>query len=115
MNKTQLIRYSLGFVTSLLLTVVAYLLVTQTNVSVSMLLLAISVLAVIQLLVQLVCFLHLGDEAKPRWRTWTFVAMTGSLLLIVFGSIWIMKNLDYHMMPEHDINSRMIKESNKGF
>lgn len=115
MNKSQLTRYSLGFAVSLLLTVGAYLLVTQGSVASPAMLWTIATLAIVQLLVQLVCFLHLGDEARPRWRTWTFVAMTGSLLLIVFGSIWIMNNLDYHMMPQHDVDTRMIKESNKGF
>ena len=115
MNKSQLIRYSLGFVVSLLLTLGAYLLVTQASVNGSQLVLAVSILAMIQLLVQLVCFLHLSDETKPRLRTWTFVTMTGALLMIVFGSIWIMNNLDYNMMPKHETDTRMIKESNKGF
>lgn len=115
MNKSQVMRYSLGFAASVLLTLGAYLLVTQESASASILVMAISVLAVIQLLVQLVCFLHLGDETRPRWRMWSFVAMTGALLLVVFGSIWIMNNLDYNMMPKHETDAHMIKESNKGF
>ena len=115
MNQKQVIRYSLGFAGSVALTLAAYLLVTQSSVTGSLLLWVIAILAVIQLMVQLVCFLHLGEEDKPRWRMWAFVSMTGTLLLIIFGSIWIMNNLDYHMMPNHETDARMIKESNKGF
>lgn len=115
MNKTQIIRYSLGFVGSIALTLAAYLLVTQSSIDGSLLLWAIALLAIIQLFVQMVCFLHLGEEDRPRWRMWSFVSITGALLLIVFGSIWIMHNLGYHMMSEDETDAHMIEESNKGF
>ena len=115
MNKQQVIRYTLGFVGSVALTLAAYLLVTQSSVNGSLLLWAIAVLAIIQLFVQMICFLHLGEEDKPRWRMWAFVSMTGTLLLIIFGSIWIMNNLEYHMMGEDDTDAHMMQESNKGF
>lgn len=115
MNVTQVTRYSLGFIGSIVLTMTAYLLVTQSSAMGTPLILVISALAIIQLIVQLVAFLHLGDEARPRWRTWAFVGMTGSLLLIVFGSIWIMQNLDYNMMPAHETDARMMHERDKGF
>lgn len=115
MNVNQVTRYSVGFIGSIVLTVVAYLLVTQSSVMGMPLIIAISVLAIIQLVVQLVCFLHLGDETNPRWRVRAFIAMTGSLLLIVIGSIWIMKNLDYNMMPAHETDAHMMEERDKGF
>lgn len=115
MNKTQIIRYTLGFVASVSLTLGAYLLVTQTSVIGAVLLGAIAILAIVQLLVQLVCFLHLGDEDKPRWHTNAFIGMTGCMLLIVFGSIWIMDNLNYHMMTSEESDHKLIQESNKGF
>lgn len=115
MNKQQVIRYTLGFVGSVALTLAAYLFVTQSSVNGSQLLWAITGLAIIQLFVQMICFLHLGEEDRPRWRTWAFIAMTGALLLIVFGSIWIMNNLEYHMMNKGESDTSMIKESNKGF
>lgn len=115
MNKSQITRYSLGFVGSVALTLAAYLLVTQSSVSGTTLLAAIAILAIIQLFVQMICFLHLGEEDKPRWQTRAFIAMGGALLFIVFGSIWIMNNLDYHMMGGHETDAHMMQESNKGF
>ncbi|TAH32119.1 cytochrome o ubiquinol oxidase subunit IV [Candidatus Saccharibacteria bacterium] len=115
MNMNQIVRYSIGFAGSILLTLAAYLLVTQAALSGGILLAAITILAIIQFFVQMFYFLHLGEEARPRWRTLSFVAMAGVLLLIVFGSIWIMNNLNYHMMSPMETDQHMKRESNKGF
>ena len=44
-------------------------------------------------------FLHLGKETKPRWKLYVFGFMVSVVLIIVFGSIWIMNNLNYRMTP----------------
>jgi cytochrome o ubiquinol oxidase operon protein cyoD len=56
----------------------------------------VMIIAVIQLVVQLVFFLHLGQG--NRWKTITFVFAGLVVLIVVVGSIWIMHNLDYNMM-----------------
>ena len=53
-------------------------------------------LATLQLVAQLVFFQHLGRERKPRWNLIVFGFMLGVLAILVFGSLWIMKNLNYH-------------------
>ena len=58
---------------------------------------AIIFLAVVQLVVQLVFFLHLGRERQPRWNLLAFAFMAIVLLILVLGSLWIMNNLNYHM------------------
>ncbi len=55
-------------------------------------------LAIVQFFVQLFFFLHLGHESKPRWRILIFSFMLLVVVIVVFGSIWIMQNLDYHHM-----------------
>lgn len=115
MSPQQVIRYSLGFIASVVLTMIAYFLVTQSEGAGFVLIIAISVLAVLQLIVQLVWFLHLGEEERPRWRTKAFLAMSLTLLIVVIGSIWIMKNLDYNMMPAHEADEHMMHERDKGF
>jgi len=57
-------------------------------------------LAVTQALVQLIFFMDLGGEAKPRWRLGVLIFMVGVVLIVVFGSLWIMTNLNYHMTPD---------------
>jgi cytochrome o ubiquinol oxidase operon protein cyoD len=67
-------------------------------------------LAVVQLFVQLYFFLHMGDESKPRWNLMAFLFMLLVLVIVVFGSLWIMKNLDYHMSPSDTSNYMMHEE-----
>lgn len=88
--------YIIGFVLSVVLTLIAYGLVVGEVMSGWPLTWAILFLAVLQLAVQLHYFLHLGSEAKPKWNVWAFWFMALVVLIIVLGSLWIMNNLDYH-------------------
>jgi cytochrome o ubiquinol oxidase operon protein cyoD len=92
--------YTMGFGLSLILTVAAYLLASHNLAHGWALLLTLGALAISQLLVQLLFFLHLGHEAKPRWNLTAFLFATMVVVIVVFGSLWIMKNLSYgHHVP----------------
>lgn len=93
-----LTKYIIGFVLSLLLTLAAYMIVVNGVLGGMMLLLALGGLALVQMAVQLIYFLHLGEEAGPRYKLASFGFMAVILLIIVVGSIWIMDNLNYNMM-----------------
>lgn len=95
--------YSIGFLYSIGLTIVAYDLVVGHFFSKTTTIVAILILAVLQLFVQLFFFLHLGKEAKPRWNTLAFIFMMVILLIVVVGSLWIMANLNYHSMTPQEI------------
>lgn len=92
--------YISGYVLSLVLTLVAYLLVRHPAYSNSVIVAVIVVLAIVQFLVQLVFFLHLGRETKPRWKLFVAISMIGIVLILVLGSLWIMNNLNYRMTPQ---------------
>jgi cytochrome o ubiquinol oxidase operon protein cyoD len=96
MEQVTLKGYIVGFVSSLYLTLTAYFVVSRHRFSGTTLLLIITGLALIQFLVQLLYFLHLGRETQPRWKLVTFYFMLGTVAILVFGSLWIMTNLDYH-------------------
>jgi len=104
-----LLAYSSGFVISIFLTLLAFYLVQREVYEGWTLAIAISVLAVGQLLVQLLFFLHLGRENKPRWNLITFLFMLLVVLIVVIGSLWIMKNLDYHNTSKN-IDSHIMDE-----
>lgn len=91
--------YILGFVLSLILTVGSYFLVSEHVFSNAVLVPVLISLALIQLGVQLFCFLHLGQEKKPRWNLIFFVTTVGIIFIVVVGSIWIMHHLNYNMTP----------------
>jgi len=86
-------------VTSIILTVEAYLLVVHRVLQGKSLVAAIIGLALTQFLVQLFFFLHLGRETKPRWKLMVFGLMVMIVVIFVGGSLWIMYNLNYNMSP----------------
>lgn len=88
--------YISGFVLSVYLTLMAYLLVIHRSHSVLWTAGLLATLAFIQFMVQLFFFLHLGRETKPRWKLLAFGFMVGVVIILVYGSLWIMNNLDYH-------------------
>jgi cytochrome o ubiquinol oxidase operon protein cyoD len=111
-----ILRYTIGFILSLLLTLVAYDLVVYRSAS-AWLLAILGLLAVTQMIVQLVFFLHLGDEVRPRYKFASFVFMAGILVIVVGGSLWIMDNLNHNMMqmsPTEKTNY-MMTQHDKGF
>jgi cytochrome o ubiquinol oxidase operon protein cyoD len=55
-------------------------------------------MGILQMLVQLILFLHLSTEKRPHWNTILFLFMLLICLIVVAGSLWIMSNLDYRMM-----------------
>lgn len=91
--------YLIGFFISLALTTLSFLLVAFELFSASTLLITISALAIVQAIVQLLCFLHLEFGGKYHWETSLFILMVSVLLIIVFGSLWVMDDLNTRTMP----------------
>ena len=90
--------YFIGFIASLLLTALSFFLVISKLISGQALIFAIVGLALFQAIFQLLFFLHLGQEPKPRWESVIFYFMVMVLLIIVIGSLWIMYDLDDRVM-----------------
>lgn len=112
-----LARYLIGFGAALILSVASYVIVTNQLVDSSTGAMGVILtLAVIQLIVQLVCFLHLGVGGRSRDRTITLSFTIIMMLVIVIGSLWIMRNLDYRMnMSGEAMNEYMQRQNKKGF
>ena len=89
--------YIIGFVLSLALTLEAYALVTSGLYSAGVTVTLILLLAIIQLLVQLFFFLHLDRAIRAPWNIVMLLFMGMVVAIVVFGSLWIMQNLNYHM------------------
>ncbi len=115
--RRTLIGYTVGFIVSLVLTFTAYLMVTGKVAEGTTLLLLLGVLALVQMLVQLVFFLHVASESRPRFRLFSFGLMTTILIIVVAGSLWIMHHLNYNMMDmsAHDKDMYMTGQKDKGF
>lgn len=113
--------YIIGFILSLLLTLAAYFLVQQhiggqqAVFSRQVVIGAVGLLAVLQLIVQAVFFLHLGRESKPRWNLMIFLFTGLVILIVVFGSLWIIQNLRYQRDSQDQpspssVNTYIIKD-----
>ncbi len=98
-NQKLTLSYIIGFIASLVLTLVAYFLVAGHRFEGGVLLSAILGLAIIQLLVQLICFLHIGHETGPRWNLAALISTLSVIGIVVVGSLWIMAHLNYNMTP----------------
>lgn len=108
--------YIVGFGLAVLLTLVAYELTVNHRLSGGLLIGLIMGLAAVQLVVQLVFFLHLGREKGSRWNVASFLFMLLILLIVVVGSLWIMYSLNYNMhMTPQQMDDFMRQQSNKGF
>lgn len=109
--------YVIGFVLSLIITLVAFVLTMRQidadgpDLSNAVLIAVLAVLAIAQLVVQLLFFFHLGSESKPRLNTVSFLFMLMVIGILGLGSIWIMYNLDYNMMPR-DVEQHVMDEEN---
>jgi len=108
--------YLAGFALSLMFTLTAYTLVyihvhsMHETFTHPFLRAVTDVLALAQFGAQLYFFLHLGRETKPRWKLLVLAFMILVVMILVGGSLWIMKNLNYRMTPEQ-MNQYMIDQN----
>lgn len=118
-TKAAIKNYVIGFSLSIALTLLSFLFVylhmwsSHESPSHDVLTWALIAFAITQLAVQMVFFLHLGQESRPRWNFIVFSFMLTTLIIVVFGSLWIMDNLNYHMMSPEETKSYM--KEHEGF
>lgn len=92
--------YVIGFVGSILLTAVAFSLAAVKLFSTKILIAVLVFLALTQAIVQLIFFMHLGKEEKPRWMTLVFCFMVLVIIIVVLCTLWIISDLNHRVMPE---------------
>jgi cytochrome o ubiquinol oxidase operon protein cyoD len=108
--KQSMHRYLTGFLLSLVLTLIAYFLVTRQVYSGWILGGSITALALLQAFVQLSCFLGLTQEKRPHWNLLMFFFMLLVLLILVFGSLWIMYELNYNLMDMSSMDMHSMQQ-----
>ncbi len=92
--------YLIGFALSIILTLIAYFFVVEHVFSNHIIDYVLAALCIVQVVIQLVFFLHLGNESKPYWNFIVFSFMLSVILILVIGSLWIMYNLNYRTMAD---------------
>lgn len=100
MHKTLVSRI-VGFVASLILTLTAFFIIFRPDffhIEMGMTIAVLLFLAILQFIVQSICFLNIWGEKGPRWNLLVFVSTISIVIIIVVFSIWVMDHLNYRMM-----------------
>jgi cytochrome o ubiquinol oxidase operon protein cyoD len=108
MKDSQLRAYIAGFILSLVFTFIPYYLVVTQTVKGNALLATILSFAVLQMLVQIFFFLHLG-RPKMRWQLGFYGATIFAVLVVVLGSIIIITHLHDNMAPK-DLTDKITED-----
>jgi cytochrome o ubiquinol oxidase operon protein cyoD len=103
--------YVVGFILSIIFTLIPYYLVVNKNFAGTALDLVILSFAVTQMIIQVTFFLHLGRGPKPNWNFFFFISTVGIILVVVGGSIVIISNLHYNMQPSDQVK-KIINDEN---
>jgi cytochrome o ubiquinol oxidase subunit IV len=90
--------YATGFVLSVILTVAAFALVMNGMLTGENALIAIAVLAFVQIIVHLVFFLHMNTSSSQRWNLNAFAFTVLTAVIVIGGTLWVMHNVSMHMM-----------------
>ena len=92
--------YFIGFALSVVLTAIPFWLVMTgvlTNTTATALI--IFGLAIVQIMVHVIFFLHLDTRSEGGWTLIAFAFTAVIVAITIAGSIWIMYHLDANMMP----------------
>lgn len=90
--------YLIGLLGSFILTLLAFGIVKTKMWSDTTLYIVISALAIIQLIVQSICFLRLNASPRGQLNLLPFLFSLLIITILVGGSLWIMYNLNCNMV-----------------
>ena len=98
--------YITGFMLSVVLTFIPFYLVMNgvlSNLATSLIIIS---LAVIQIIVHMIYFLHMDAKSEGGWNLMALIFTVVLVVITLTGSIWVMYHLVHNMMPitVHDMN-----------
>lgn len=91
-------QYTVGFILSIILTVIPFGMVMTGGFDRTVLLAAVGITAIIQVLVQLIFFLHMNSSEEQRWNVIAFTYTILTIAILLIGSVWVMNYLHFNMM-----------------
>jgi cytochrome o ubiquinol oxidase operon protein cyoD len=88
-----------GSILSILLTVIPFWMVMSGAVDATVTTVAIFVMAIAQIVVHVVCFLHVDSRAENGWTLLAFIFTAIIVCITIVGTIWVMYHMNVNMMP----------------
>ena len=98
MGKKTLKSYVIGLLLSLIFTFCSFGIVAHHIFPLSVIFIVLAILAVLQLIAQVVFFLRMNATEEGRWNLMPFLFTIVIVAVIAGGSLWIMYNLNYNMV-----------------
>ncbi len=100
--------YVIGFVLSVILTAIPFWLVMTGTLPAGATAAIILGLAVVQVVVHMVFFLHMTPKAEGGWSLTSLLFTVIVVAIMLAGSIWVMFHLNSNMMPQAHIDTRQL-------
>lgn len=97
-SKKTFSAYISGLILCIILTLAAFAVVERHLFTENYIYISLAALAIVQLFVQVICFLRLNANPEGRWNLMPFLCAILIIAVLVGGSLWIMYNLNYNMM-----------------
>ncbi|ABE58314.1 cytochrome o ubiquinol oxidase subunit IV [Chromohalobacter israelensis] len=97
-NHGSVKSYVIGLILSIVLTIIPFGMVMSGGFETMTVVVTISIMAILQVLVQLIMFMHLDFKTEEGWNAGSFIFTALILVILVGGSLWIMQNLHANMM-----------------
>ncbi|MEM7169399.1 MAG: cytochrome o ubiquinol oxidase subunit IV [Pseudomonadota bacterium] len=95
--------YMIGFVLSVILTIIPFSIVMGGLVDSKVLAIGIVfTLGAAQMLVHIYYFLHVNARAEEGWLAMSLTFTVLLVVIVLAGSIWVMFHLEENMMPAHE-------------
>ncbi|MDH2328236.1 cytochrome o ubiquinol oxidase subunit IV [Cereibacter sp. SYSU M97828] len=97
--------YVTGFVLSVILTAIPFYLVMTGGLESKGWTAAVVIgMAVVQILVHMIFFLHMTTSAEEGWTMTALIFTIIVVVIMLAGSIWVMYHMNTNMMPGHDMD-----------
>lgn len=91
--------YVVGYVAAAILTIAAFKMAVSTAMTPSSIVAGLGVLAIAQMLVHLIFFLHINTAPEQRTNIMALGLTLIIIGMVVIGSLWITTHLNDNMMP----------------
>ncbi len=94
--------YMVGFVLSIVLTAIPFWLVMSKVIAErNTAILVLGAFAVAQILVHMVCFLHMNGKVEGGWTLLSTIFTVVFVAIAISGTLWVMFHMNSNMMPAH--------------
>lgn len=99
---SSLSGYMAGFALSVILTAIPFWLVMAKVIADrNTAILVLGGFAVAQILVHMVCFLHMNGKIEGGWTLLSTIFTVVFVAIAIAGTLWVMFHMNSHMMPQH--------------